>query len=215
MAPAAPVAARLKPLRRSLWFFLFRLSTRVLCTLWFRYRRFGWRQIPRVGPALLVSNHASHLDPLLIGAATSRRLRYLGRSSLFRPRIFAAVIRALGGIPVEREGVGLGGTRAVLSALAGGSPVVMFPEGTRSTDGTLRKLRPGAVRIAQKSGVLVVPVWIEGSGRAFPRGSRFPRLRRIEVRIGVPYRVEPDLDVEVATSELREHLLALSRCPQE
>jgi len=162
------------------------------------------------GPVLFVSNHASHLDPVLVGAAVCRPLRYLARSSLFRSRPFAALIRAFGAVPVEREGVGVGGTRAVLSILAGGGAVVMFPEGTRSRDGSLGALRPGAARVAQRSGAQVVPVWIEGSANAMPPGARFPRPRRIEIRFGAAFRVPPGVAPEAATMELRERLLALA-----
>lgn len=188
-------------------------ATRVLFAVWFRYRSRGATRPPACGPVLFVSNHASFLDPVLIGAATCRPLGYLARSTLFRSRLFAAVIRALGAVPVEREGVGVGGTRAVLSILAGGGAVAMFPEGTRTRDGTLGEFRPGAARIAQKSGAQVVPVWIEGSRAAMPAGAIFPRPRRIEVRIGSAYRVPAGVAPEAATEEMRERLLALAGSP--
>jgi 1-acyl-sn-glycerol-3-phosphate acyltransferase len=166
--------------------------------------------VPSTGPALLVANHASYLDPVLVGAAVPRRLSYLARSSLFRPRAFGVLIRAFGAIPLEREGVGIGGMRAVLAALAEGRVVLLFPEGTRSADGALGVLRTGAMRIAQRAGVTVVPVWIEGSGRALPRGAKLPRPRRIEVRFGAPYRVHPDADVGSATRELENRLRSLA-----
>jgi 1-acyl-sn-glycerol-3-phosphate acyltransferase len=137
-------------------------------------------------------------------------LQYLARSTLFRSRPFAALIRRLGAVPVEREGVGIGGTRAVLSILAGGGAVVMFPEGTRSRDGSLGPLRPGAVRIAQRSGAQVVPVWIAGSGDAMPPGALFPRPRRIEVRLGAAFRIPAGLAAGAAIADLRERLLALA-----
>jgi len=164
---------------------------------------------------LFVSNHASFLDPVLIGAVTCRPLQYLARSTLFRSRPFALLIRSLGAVPVEREGVGVGGTRAVLSILAGGGAVTMFPEGTRSRDGSLGDFRTGAARIAQKSGAQVVPVWIEGSRGAMPPGALFPRPRRIEIRLGVAFRVPPGVSAESATREMRERLLALAGPPVE
>lgn len=159
---------------------------------------------------IVASNHASHLDPVLVGSATERRLTFLARSTLFEPRFFGALIRALGAVPIEREGVGIGGLRAALTVLGQGGAVLVFPEGTRSRDGELGSFRTGAVRIAQRSGAPIVPVWVEGSRRAMPRGARFPRPRAIEVRVGTPFRVDPRADLDVATASLRARIAALA-----
>ena len=177
----------------------------------FRFRRRGWRQIPDTGPVLLLSNHASHIDPVLVGAATQRRLFYLARSSLFRPALFAALIRSFGAVPIDREGHGLGGVKTTLRLLNAECSVLVFPEGTRTHDGSIGSLRAGFVKVAQRSGVPVIPVWIDGSFGVLPRGRRFPRPRKIEVRIGAPFRVPVDVDPETVIEHVNEQWRALAQ----
>lgn len=180
----------------------------------FRYRRRQRERMPLTGPVLIVANHGSYLDPLLVGAISNRPLRYLARSTLFRGA-FGELIRRMGAVPVERDGVGVGGSRTILAALAHGDPVLVFPEGTRSPDGRLGRLRPGVVRIAQRSGAPLLPVWIEGSARAWPKGARVPRPRAVTVRVGEPYRIGATADPRQEIDALRSRLLALSGATAE
>ncbi len=185
------------------------LARALVLKVWFRFSRRRWQAVPKVGPALLVANHGSHLDPVLIGAALQRPPFFLARASLFRPRWFGVLIRFLGAVPIDQRGAGVGGFRTTLEILRAGEVAVVFPEGTRSRDGRLGEFHSGAVRIAQKSGAPVVPIWIEGSCAAMPRGRRFPRPRPIEVRFGVPYRIDEHLDPVVAAERLRERVARL------
>ncbi len=191
-------------------FRVFQYAVRAFLFPLFRYRRRGWRRIPDGGPVLLVSNHASHLDPVMVGAATERRLFYLARSTLFRPRLFAWFIRSFGAVPIEREGHGLGGVKTTLALLREGCAVVVFPEGTRTRDGSIGPLRGGFVNVAKRTAVSVVPVWVDGTFEVLPRGRRFPRPRKIEVRVGAPFRVPVDLEVERALEHVKEQWEALA-----
>ncbi len=179
--------------------------------VWFRFSRRNWQAVPKVGPALLVANHESHLDPVLIGAAIQRAPFFMARASLFRPRWFGMLIRFLGAVPIDQLGAGVGGFRTTLEILRAGEVAVVFPEGTRSRDGSLGEFRSGAVRIAQKSGAPVVPIWIGGSYTAMPPGARFPRPRPIEIRIGEPYRIDESLDPVLESERLRERVANLGR----
>lgn len=140
--------------------------------------------LPREGSLLVISSHQSHLDPLLLGLATDRRLSSLARASLYRFKPFAAVITALDAVPIDREASALAGMKMVIDRLRRGAAVVVFPEGTRTRDGRLGELKSGFALIAKRSGVPIVPVAIVGAYECWPRTRLFPRPGRIRLEFG-------------------------------
>jgi 1-acyl-sn-glycerol-3-phosphate acyltransferase len=150
--------------------------------IWFGYRYRGKSHVPLDGPVLLVSNHQSHLDPVLIGLACPRQLRYLARVGLFFWP-FSWWIRALGAVSIDRESA-LSGIKTTLKLLKDGEAVVVFPEGSRTPDGKLHPLLPGFCVLARRSGATIVPVAINGAFAALPRGSHFPRPALIRLAFG-------------------------------
>ena len=209
MASGLAAEARRASRQIGVWYDLCRGLARATALAWFRSGRRGFRGVPSTGALVVVANHASFLDPVLVGVSTRRRLHFLARSSLFQFAPFGALIASLGAIPLDREGMGRGGLRSAWEVLKGGGAVLLFPEGTRSRDGTLAPLRSGALRLAQRSGAELLPVWIEGSQRALPRGSWFPRPKRVVVRFGETYRIAPAAPLEGAAMDLERRLLAL------
>lgn len=156
----------------------------LLMRLWFRLEVRGTEHVPASGPVLLVSNHASVLDPPLIGGAAPRPLSFMAKAELFRVPLFGRLIRALNARPVRREGSSAGALREALAVLAAGRALLVFPEGTRGAEGAVRPGKPGAGMLAVASGAAVVPVYISGSGRALPRGRAVPRPVKVVVRFG-------------------------------
>ncbi len=135
---------------------------------------------------LLVSNHQSFLDPVLVGMPLERRINYLARSTLFDTPVFGSLIRALGTIPLRR-GTGDGAAlRAAMSVLKDGRPLLLFPEGTRSSDGSLGTMSPGAAMMAARCKVPVIPTYIEGAFDAWPKSRTLPRPARTVVVYGEP-----------------------------
>jgi 1-acyl-sn-glycerol-3-phosphate acyltransferase len=153
--------------------------------LWFRYQFKGKAHVPPVGPVLLVSNHQSHLDPVLVGIACPRQLKYLARHDLFFWP-FSLWIRSLGAVPIDRERGVLGGLRTTLNLLKDGEAVLVFPEGSRTPNGNVHPFLSGFCLLARRSGATIVPVAIEGAFRAMPRGSRFARPAPIRLTFGQP-----------------------------
>src|SRR4051812_7331250 len=128
----------MKPIYFLGWSF-FRLFFR----LYFRWEVRDRDNVPSGGPLILASNHASFLDPPLVGAAAKREINYLARESLFRFPGIGWLLRNVNAVPVDREGGGAAGLRAILDRLLKGGAIILFPEGTRSPDGTLQKAKSG------------------------------------------------------------------------
>jgi 1-acyl-sn-glycerol-3-phosphate acyltransferase len=135
----------------------------------------GWQHIPPTGPVLIIANHQSFWDPLLIGVTSRRHLSFLARKTLFRNPAFAWVIRRLSGVPIDQEGVGKEGIKTILKQLEQGRAVVVFPEGERTPDGKLHPLQPGIVLLIKRVQAPIVPVGIAGAYQAWPRTQRLPR----------------------------------------
>jgi 1-acyl-sn-glycerol-3-phosphate acyltransferase len=140
------------------------------------YRSLGFHHVPRRGPYLIVANHQSYLDPLLVGLAVRKRLTYLARKTLFSHRFFGAFLRSVRCVPVDQEGVAKEGLKAVLDKLKEGHPVLVFPEGERSADGRLQPFRPGVQLLIKRGGCPVLPVGLAGAFQAYPRHARFPHF---------------------------------------
>ena len=152
--------------------------------VFFRLRVVGAEHVPREGAALLAANHVSLLDPPVVGAAAPRPLHFMAKAELFRLPLLGTLIRRLNAHPVEREGADAGALRHALLLLREGQALLVFPEGTRGTEGRLQPGRPGAGMLAALSEAPVVPVYVQGTGHALPRGAGRPRRASITVRYG-------------------------------
>jgi 1-acyl-sn-glycerol-3-phosphate acyltransferase len=157
------------------WELSYPLATAIM-TLGFSLRTDGRNHIPRSGPVLIIANHQSFLDPILVGLVTRRHLRYLARKSLFRNPLFRWLIESYGAVPIDQEGIGKEGIRIVLERLGQGDAIVVFPEGTRTEDGALQTLRPGIHLLIKRTSVPIVPVGIAGAFHALPFWQKFPTL---------------------------------------
>lgn len=173
-----------------------KLAARLLLGLFFGLRARGREHVPATGPFLIVANHSSVLDPPIVGSVCPRRLTFLAKAELFRIPGLGALIRRLGAQPLRREGADPAALRIAQRVLAEGGALLVFPEGTRGPEGTLRDAKPGAALLAMHSGVPVVPAYVSGSGRAWPRGRRLPRPAKVVVTFGAPLRFEPAVGAE-------------------
>lgn len=154
----------------------------------FRVRVSGAENVPPEGGCIIASNHQSYLDPILVVYGAKRTVEILARSSLFDNRFFGRLIEWSGAIPIERDGLGLDALRKAVKLTAEGRAVLVFPEGTRTTDGRIGEIKPAVAMLAAKSGVPVIPAVVEGAHAAWPRGRRYPKLSHIKVMFGNPVR---------------------------
>lgn len=142
-------------------------------------RVFGREHIPAEGGFILCLNHCSALDPLYISAQIPRKrnMHFLAKKEIFSNKLFAKVLTAIGGIPIDRGNADLNAVRASLQLVKEGKSLGIFPQGTRSRDNSPTPMLTGASMIALRAGVPVIPAYIDGPYRLF---------RRMDLRIGAP-----------------------------
>ena len=159
--------------------------SKVVAKLGFRLRTYGRENLIEDGPAILASNHASYLDPPLVGVSCRKDVYFLARKSLFERPVVGPILAQLNTVPVDRDRGDVGAVRAMIKLLKAGNRVLVFPEGTRSKDGNLQPARAGVGLLIAKSLAPVVPVRVFGSYAALPRSGGI-RFVPITVVIGKP-----------------------------
>ena len=163
---------------------------RVMYATYFRWRVYGAENVPLNGGVILASNHASFLDPPLVGSGLKRDINYLARESLFRFPGIGALLRSWNAVPVDRDGGGAKGLKIILNRLLDGNGIILFPEGTRTLDGKLQPARSGIGLTVIKSTAPVVPVRVFGTFEAYGKNHKFPRPHRVIVKYGQPMNFE-------------------------
>ncbi len=167
-------------------YFATAIVCRAVFRLYFRWRVHNGERVPRTGSAILASNHASFLDPPMVGSKLPRMINYLARESLFSNPIVSWYIRQLNAVPVDRDGGGAKGLRNILQRLLQGEAIVVFPEGTRTPDGNLQRAHSGIGLTILKSNAPVIPVRVFGTFEAFGRHLKIPRPLPVVVKFGMP-----------------------------
>lgn len=165
-------------------YFLSRIIAWAIFKICFRYRVKYAKHFPKRGPFIIASNHLSFLDPLAVGIAVKGRVSFLAREDLFKNGLFNFWATKVEAIPIRRARFDLSAIKGSLSKLNEGKIVALFPEGTRSNDGSMQQPKGGVGFLAVKAKVPIVPVLIKGSDKVLPRHSIFIRLKSIEVRVG-------------------------------
>lgn len=181
---------RPSPNRRNVVWWGIQVVLRGVFTLWLGYRARGMEKLPATGGGLLLINHQSFLDPLLVGLPLSRPVSYLARDSLFRVPIIGWILRHTYVIPVSRESASASTLRESVRRLEWGSLVGVFPEGTRSRDGSVGPLKPGFIALIRRAKRPIYPVGIAGAHQALPRNRWWLRPARICVVFGDPLDAE-------------------------
>jgi len=162
----------------------------VLSKIYFRVTVSGRENLPRRGAYIIAPVHRSNIDTPLSAFVTRRRVRFMGKDSLWKNKYAGAFFSLLGGFPVTRGAADLEALKRCVSVLDAGEPLVMFPEGTRQSGPTLHPLFEGPAYVALKRGVPIVPVGIGGSERVMRKGSKMIWPHKCHVTVGAPITVE-------------------------
>jgi len=168
------------------WFFYkaMRGLFRFTLSTFFDFKAYGVKNIPLTGGVLMVSNHESYLDPALVGVMVPRILSYMAKAELFTNKYFGWYIRQLHAFPVKQGRGDIAAMRETIERLKEGHLLNIFPEGSRSDDGELQEIQPGAALVIRRAQVPVVPCIIIGSHNSWPRGQAFPRPAKLRVLYG-------------------------------
>lgn len=187
---------------------------RFLAFLWlrilYRLEGVGVENVPATGGCLIASNHSSYIDPMALGCVVPRLFTFIARGSLKSHWLYRWLTAKLDIVSIERESSDRGQLREVLNALKAGKACVVFPEGTRSSDGKLQPFKGGVILMARLSGVPIVPAWIEGSFEVWPRNARLPRFSgRVRTIYGKPIQLADERDRDRALERLRQAIAEL------
>jgi 1-acyl-sn-glycerol-3-phosphate acyltransferase len=156
------------------------------CRVFWRLSVEGREHVPAQGAFVLAPVHRSNVDTLLAATVTRRRLRFMGKDSLWKNRVSAWLFSSLGGFPVHRGTVDREALRRCEEVLRQGEPVVIFPEGTRRSGNKVVDLFEGAAYVAARAGVPIVPVGIGNSEAAMPKGAKLLKPVRVAIVVGPP-----------------------------
>lgn len=151
---------------------------------YFRGKIYGVENVPLSGPLVIVSNHASYFDPLIIASCVRRPVAYMAKEELFKIPVLATAIKVYGAYPVSRGNTDRSAIRSALECLDNGWAVGVFLEGTRTPDGRITDPKRGAVLLAAKAKVPLLPVSLWGSEEILEKGSPIPRPVPLTIRIG-------------------------------
>ncbi|HOV78641.1 MAG TPA: lysophospholipid acyltransferase family protein [Bacillota bacterium] len=144
-----------------------RFVCRIVLVLLRRWEVYGAENLPASGGLVLVSNHISYWDPVVIGCAFNRQVYFMAKSELFEIPLLGPLLRALGAFPVRRDRTDSNAIRTALKIIKEGNIVGVFPEGTRSHTGELLRPHMGAAMLASKAGVAMLPVAVSGTRGVF------------------------------------------------
>ena len=179
--------------------------------LFFRLRTYDLANVPKRGGLLILSNHQSFLDPMLVGCSGPRCFHFMARHTLFRNKLIRGILMWVNAFPVERGRADRAAIRTAIERLAAGGVVVMFPEGTRTTDGELQPMKGGFRLLVRRAKVSVLPVVVDGAFKAWPRSQKLPRPSPVSVIYGqsIPSEEFDNLSDDEAAERIQREMAAL------
>jgi len=175
---------------KKIWYDIMCRPCQLFCVLCFGIRAFGVTNIPRKGGFLLVCNHQSFLDPMLTALPTARMCCFAARDSLFKIPAFGRLIHSVNAIPIKRGQPDLRAMRKCIERLKQGFGLVLYPEGTRTSDGKIGPLKPGFGLLARRAAVPIIPAVIDGAYECWPRHKKIFRPGKVTVNYAKPISYE-------------------------
>lgn len=155
----------------------------VLAKILYPWDAVGKENLPETGGAVLCANHTSFLDPIhvLLGSTRKRQIHIMAKAELFKIPVFSWILKGIEIIPVKRGMSDITAVKEGLRVLKNGEPLLIFPEGTRVKEGESADAHPGAIVLAARAGVPVVPIYIEARKKLF---------KKRRVVFGAPYELQ-------------------------
>lgn len=205
------------PTRRNLLWLSLQWLIRLVFTVWMRYRARGLQHVPAEGGGLVLVNHQSFIDPLLVGLALSRPISFVARDNLFRVPVIGWILRKTYVMPINREAASTASIREAVARIRHGFLVGIFPEGTRSDDAEVGPFKPGFLALLRRAKSPVFPVGVAGGNDVMPRGRLRLRPRRTCVVYGTPLSID-ELERLAATGDealIGELRARVVRCARE
>lgn len=172
------------PIRRNAYWRSCQFVLQNFFCFWLRYRARGIEHLPNKGGALLLVNHQSFLDPLLVGLPLTRPVSYLARDNLFNVPVIGHILKNTYVMPISRESASTASLREAIRRIDAGFYVGIFPEGTRTEDGSVGTLKPGFLALLRRTKVPVIPVGISGAFESYPKRRLFPFPGKVRVVFG-------------------------------
>jgi len=169
-----------------------RSAVTAVCRVLWRVRLVGTENLPRAGGFVLAPSHRSMMDIPFAAVVTSRRIRFMGKKSLFGVPVIGPIFRWLGGFPVARDGTDRKAVRDSVEMLKAGEVLCVYPEGTRQHGPKIQPLQPGAAYLALRAGVPIVPIGLAGTEEILrTKRDPIPRFGRVAIVVGAPITPEP------------------------
>jgi len=165
----------------------------------------GRENIPSQGPLVLIGNHVSYWDPVILACSVNREVHFMAKAELFKVPIFRQIIKWLHAFPVKRGSADRNALRISAELLNQGKVLALFPEGTRSKTGELLPFKPGAALFALRAKAPIVPIMLLGTRSTFPLTLR----GKIEVRIGEPICFNELFEQKISNEQLEEATLVI------
>ena len=175
-----------------------------ICRTYCRMTVTGQENIPLTGPFILAPIHRSYIDTPIASGCTRRRMRFMGKDSMWKHQPLNWMLSALGAFPVTRGSADREAILRAIQVLKSGEPLVLFPEGERKSGPDVQPLMDGAAYVACKAGVSIIPVGIGGSERVMGKGAKFIYPRKLVVIIGKPIAVPAAVDGRMPRSAVKE-----------
>lgn len=169
----------------------------------------GVENVPKTGPFILAPVHRSYIDTPIASGCSRRRMRFMGKDTMWKRKASGWTLSALGAFPVTRGTADREAVMRAIAVLRSGEPLVLFPEGERKTGPVVQPLRDGAAYVACKAGVPIVPVGIGGSERVLGKGTKFMYPRKLVVLIGEPIRPAAAVNGRMPRAEVKEISIVL------
>lgn len=195
--------------------------TWILAKIFYRHKVYGLEHYYPRG-AIIAANHASFLDPPLLSVSWPEEVHFLARDTLFKNRLFGALIRALNTHPVRGDGGDAATFRIICQLIQEGKKVILFPEGTRTPDGTLQPLKSGVALLISRSQGAIIPAYLAGTYHLWDRNKKFPKLRgKTACIFGTPLRwesfshLDKKIAQEVITQKIESAILSLKKWYEE